>query len=129
MFIILLQVALGGAIGAVARFLVVTGTTRAFGAGFPMGTLAVNVAGSLAMGILAALLLGPRGNLVAHPAAPFLITGILGGFTTFSAFSLDALRLLEDGRIGSAALYVVLSVVLSLGACAVGLMMMRGSLT
>jgi CrcB protein len=125
MFITLLQVALGGAIGAVARFLVVTGTTRAFGTGFPMGTLAVNVAGSLAMGMLAALLLGPK----AHPAAPFLITGILGGFTTFSAFSLDALRLLEDGRIGSAALYVVLSVVLSLGACAAGLMMMRGSLT
>lgn len=126
MFIILLQVALGGAIGAVARFLVVTGAARAFGTGFPLGTLAVNVVGSLAMGLLAAVLLGPKG---ASPAAPFVITGLLGGFTTFSAFSLDALRLLEDGRIGSAALYVVLSVVLSLGGCAVGLMMMRGSLT
>ncbi len=125
MLITLLQVALGGAIGAAARFLVVTGAARAFGTGFPMGTLAVNVAGSLAMGILAAWLLGPK----ASPAAPFLITGVLGGFTTFSAFSLDALRLLETGRIGTAALYVTLSVVLSLGACAAGLMMMRGSLT
>jgi len=126
MFITLLQVALGGAIGAVARFLVVTGTARAFGTGFPMGTLAVNVAGSLAIGVLAAVLLWPKG---ASPAAPFLITGVLGGFTTFSAFSLDALRLVEDGRIGTAALYVVLSVVLSLAACAAGLMMVRGAVT
>lgn len=120
----LIQVALGGAIGAVARYLVATGAMRAFGAGFPMGTLAVNVAGSLAMGVLAALLLGPR----AHPAAPFLLTGLLGGFTTFSAFSLDALRLVEAGRIGSAALYVVLSVVLSLAACALGYMTVRGAI-
>lgn len=120
----LLQVALGGAIGAAARFLVVTGAARAFGAGFPIGTLAVNVAGSLAMGVLAALLLGAR----PHPAAPFLLTGVLGGFTTFSAFSLDALRLIEDGRLGTAALYVVLSGVLSLAACAAGLMMARGAM-
>lgn len=121
----LVQVALGGAIGAVARFLVVTGAARAFGPGFPIGTLAVNVAGSLVMGMLAALLLGPK----TAPAAPFLITGVLGGFTTFSAFSLDALRLVEDGRIGTAALYVVLSVVLSLGACALGLVATRGMMT
>lgn len=126
MFTTVLQVALGGAIGASARYLVVTGATRLFGTGFPLGTLAVNVAGSLAMGLLAAVLLGPKG---ASPAAPFVITGLLGGFTTFSAFSLDALRLLETGRFGTAALYIVLSVVLSLGACAAGLMMMRGSLT
>ena len=118
----LLQVALGGAIGASARFLVTTGTTRLFGAAFPMGTLAVNVAGSLAIGMLAAVLLGPKGQ---GGLAPFLITGILGGFTTFSAFSLDALRLLEAGRPGTAALYVVSSVVLSLGACALGLFLMR----
>ena len=121
----LAQVALGGAIGAVARFLVVSGATRFLGAHFPIGTLLVNVIGSLAMGVLAAFLLGPKGTA---PIAPFLLTGLLGGFTTFSAFSLDVIRLLEAGRLGSAALYVVGSVVLSILACGMGLWLVRGGL-
>ncbi len=119
----LAQVAAGGAIGASARYLVVAWATRFFGPGFPLGTLAVNVIGSLAIGALSVILLSPKGNAA---LSPLLITGVLGGFTTFSAFSLDVMRLIEAGRMGTAALYMVLSVVLSLVACALGMWMARG---
>ncbi len=113
-----LQVAIGGAIGSVARF----GMYRAMPAqGFPLATLAVNVAGSLVMGLLAAVL-AVRGGAW----TPLLLTGILGGFTTFSAFSLDALTLWERGQGAMAALYVAGSVLLSLLAVAVGLALGRG---
>ncbi|SDF42238.1 fluoride efflux transporter FluC [Limimaricola pyoseonensis] len=107
-------VALGGAVGASLRFLV--GQALAF----PLGTLAVNVAGSLAIGALWVGLSG-RGGLL----APLLVTGLLGGFTTFSAFSLDTLRLVEAGRAGAALAYASGSVILSLGACASGLWIAR----
>ena len=119
----LAQVAAGGAIGASARYLVVAWATRFFGAGFPLGTLVVNVIGSLAIGVFAVILLSPKGNA---PISPLLITGVLGGFTTFSAFSLDVIRLIEAGRMGTAALYMVLSVILSLLACVLGMWMARG---
>ena len=77
--------------------------------GFPVGTLCVNVLGSFAMGVLAVLLLDR-----ASPLAPFLLTGVLGGFTTFSAFSLDTLMLWERGQPGLALVYVILSVAASL---------------
>ena len=110
-------VALGGAIGAALRYL----TTLLWPA--PWGVLAINVAGSFAIGVLAVpLLLSERGP---HMLAPFLVTGVLGGFTTFSAFSLDTLRLVEGGRIGAALLYVGGSVGLSLLSCALGLWMGR----
>jgi CrcB protein len=106
-------VALGGALGAVLRHL----ATLVWPA--PWGVMAINVAGSFAIGALAVpLLLAERGP---HPLAPFLVTGILGGFTTFSAFSLDALRLVEGGRPGTALFYVGGSVALSLLACGLGL--------
>lgn len=115
-----LQVALGGAIGSVARF----GLVRAMpGPGFPAGTVLVNVAGSLAMGLLAALV-ASRGGLA---WAPFLMTGILGGFTTFSAFSLDALALWDRGPGALAVAYVAGSVILSLAAAALGLAIGRGA--
>ena len=116
MFITLSHVALGGAIGAVLRYL--TGLALAF----PFGTLAVNIIGSFLIGVLW-LALADRG-----PWAPLLITGILGGFTTFSAFSLDTLRLVETGRAPMAALYVLASVTLSLGACALGHVITKGAL-
>lgn len=100
-------VALGGALGASLRYLALLLWPA------PWGVLAVNVAGSLAIGMLAVRL--------PPAAAPFLITGVLGGFTTFSAFSLDALRMVEGGRLGAAALYVGGSVGLSLLACGLGL--------
>lgn len=120
---ILLHVALGGAIGSVARYLITYGASRACLPGFPVGTLVVNVVGSFAMGILF-ILITREGRL-----SPFVLTGILGGFTTFSAFSLDAFCLWERGQVGAAGLYVGLSVVLSLGALVAGVMLARGVLS
>ena len=115
----LAAVAAGGAIGALMRHLSVRWVTQAL-PGFPWGTLAVNVVGSALMGLLAAALMerfpGSWGRL-----APFLMTGVLGGFTTFSAFSLDALFLMERGRPLAAAGYVAGSVVLAVAALAGGL--------
>lgn len=109
----LFSVALGGAIGASLRHLVNVAGLRLAGAGFPWATFFVNVSGSFAMGVLAVQLSG-------HRAAPFLITGILGGFTTFSAFSLDTVTLWERAPV-LAAVYVVGSVGLSVGALVAGL--------
>lgn len=117
----LAQVALGGAIGASLRYLTGVATIRAFGPGFPWGTLVVNVLGSAAMGALVVILAQKSGTRY----APFLMTGILGGFTTFSAFSLDALTIYERGQIGLAAAYVAASVVLSLSGIVAGLFLAR----
>ena len=119
----LLQVALGGAIGASARYMVTTTTGRAFGTGFPIGTLVVNVLGSFLMGLLIVLLAEKSGNRF----APFTMTGILGGFTTFSAFSLDAITLYERGETTLAAVYVLASVILSLAAIILALHLFRGA--
>lgn len=115
MILAFLQVALGGAIGSAARYGVTLAAARM--TGLPLGTLAVNVAGSFLMGLLAATL-ALRGN---QHLAPFLLTGILGGFTTFSAFSLDTLTLWERGEAGLALAYVFGSVLLSLLAIIAGL--------
>ena len=119
----LIQVALGGAIGASGRYLTGVATIRLMGPGYPWGTLAVNVVGSFAMGALIVVLAHTSGTKF----APFLMTGILGGFTTFSAFSLDAVTLYERGQIGLAAGYVVASVVLSLAALGLGLLTARAA--
>ena len=116
------QVALGGAFGAVARYITTLAATRALGAEFPYGTVIVNVLGSFAMGVLFVLLM-ERG-LSRH--APLLLTGVLGGFTTFSAFSLETLVLVERGHSGAAVLYVAASVGLSLLAVIGGLALARG---
>ena len=117
----LFQVALGGAIGAALRSLTNVSALRLFGPGFPVATLIVNVAGSFLMGVLVVVLARKGGNHL----APFLMTGILGGFTTFSAFSLDALTLWERGQAASAFTYVAASVILSLAAIAAGLALAR----
>jgi CrcB protein len=117
-------VALGGAIGAGCRHLVNLGALRLFGPNFPIGTLTVNVVGGLLMGILAGyfalVYTGGGQNL-----RLLLTTGILGGFTTFSAFSLDAWLLWERGDVAQALVYVLLSVLLSIGALVAGLFLMR----
>lgn len=114
-----LLVALGGAIGSVARFGVGVAAARWFGLAFPWGTLAVNVIGGLVMGLMAARIAPDDENL--H----LLIgTGLLGGFTTFSAFSLETVRLMEH-QPGLAALYAAASVALSIGACWLGLILGR----
>ncbi|CTQ68486.1 fluoride efflux transporter CrcB [Roseibium alexandrii] len=120
----LLLVMIGGGFGAGGRHLVSMATLRLFGPGFPVGTLAVNVIGSLAMGLFI-------GWLVKHEAAHlqplryFLATGLLGGFTTFSAFSLDTSVLWERGDTMLALIYVAGSVVLSILAVFAGLAVMR----
>jgi len=124
MFTTLLSVALGGAIGASARYLVSVGTMRLMGPGFPWGTLAVNIVGSFLMGVLIVVLAHKGGIRM----APFLVTGVLGGFTTFSAFSLDAITLFERGATGQAAAYVAASVVLSLAAIMLAMALARGIL-
>ncbi len=121
----LLLVFLGSGIGGAARYGVNVWSLKAFGPQFPAGTLIVNVAGGLAMGLIAGWLAFRASVPWSQDLRLFLTTGILGGFTTFSAFSLDAVTLIERGDYGAAALYVVLSVVLSIAAVAVGLAVIR----
>ncbi|WP_238365577.1 fluoride efflux transporter CrcB [Mesobacterium pallidum] len=121
MSLTLIYVALGGALGATARYLTGLAAVRVMGHGFPYGTLTVNVVGSFLMGGIVVLL----GHFGANRYAPFLMTGLLGGFTTFSAFSLDAITLYERGAVGLAATYVTASVVLSLAALFAGLILAR----
>lgn len=113
----LAQVALGGALGASARYLAGVAALRFLGPGFPWATFGVNVLGSFFMGVLVVVLAHKGGNAL----APLLMTGLLGGFTTFSAFSLDAVTLFERGQAGLAAAYVLGSVVLALAGLAAGL--------
>jgi CrcB protein len=117
-------VALGGAIGASGRHLVNLLTLRLFGSGFPVGTLAVNVVGGLLMGCLAGFLaLKTSGG--GQSLRLFLGTGILGGFTTFSAFSLDAVSLWQRGDLAAASAYVLASVLLSILALLAGVSLVR----
>jgi CrcB protein len=117
----IVQVALGGALGASGRYLTGIAMSRLLGKSFPWGTLTVNILGSFLMGVLIVML----GNVFGNRFAPLLTTGVLGGFTTFSTFSLDAVTLYERGQVGLAALYVGASVVVSLAALFAGLMMAR----
>ena len=113
----------GGALGAGARYLVYLEVTRHWGANFPWATLTVNVVGSLVIGILAALLLEKWPDTV--ELRVFLITGILGGFTTFSAFSFDVMTLAERSEAMNALYYIASSVALSILACWAGLAVVR----
>lgn len=117
-------VALGGAIGASLRYLIGLAVIRFWTGPFPVAILSVNVLGSFLMG-LCVVYLGQRG--LSH-LSPFLMTGVLGGFTTFSAFSLETYTLFERGEVGSAALYVVLSVVLSIAGLVLGVGLARAAL-
>lgn len=121
MILTVLQVALGGALGASGRYLTGLAMSRLLGKGFPWGTLTVNILGSFAMGVVVVLLANTAGNRF----APFLMTGVLGGFTTFSAFSLDFATLYERGDIAQAGLYVAVSVAVSLAALFAGLSVTR----
>lgn len=121
-----LLVFLGAGLGGVARHLVNLGCARACGTDFPWGTLAVNVVGSLLMGLIVGWLAFRAGAGWSQHARLFLTTGVLGGFTTFSAFSLDAMLLVERGSLGAAAAYVGSSVAVSIAALATGLALVRG---
>ncbi len=116
-------VAAGGAVGSVARYLVGVWSVRVLGLAFPWGTLIVNLVGSFAIGLLAELI--ARRFNASMELRLLLVTGFLGGFTTFSAFSLDTIALYERGQVTTAAVYVLASVVLSLAATFAGMAAIR----
>ena len=118
-----LIVFVGAGIGGALRHGVNVGSARIFGYGFPVGTLVVNVVGSLAMGVLAGYF-AHRTGLNQHLRL-FLTTGVLGGFTTFSAFSLDTALLIERNAFAQAAIYILASVAISLLAVFAGLALFR----
>lgn len=118
-----LIVFLGAGIGGALRHAVNVATLAVFGPGFPLGTLIVNITGSFVMGLFAGWF-----ALKADPGAAwrlFLATGVLGGFTTFSAFSLDAALMLERSNHWMAAGYILLSVLLAITALFAGLLLVR----
>lgn len=122
MILTLVQVALGGALGACCRYLTNVGMKALMGIGFPWGTLTANVVGSFLMGALVIVLERKGGTHL----VPLVMTGFLGGFTTFSAFSLDAVFLMEEGRTAVALAYMTASVLVSVGALVAGLALARG---
>jgi len=118
-----LLVFFGGGLGASLRHFVNVTSARAFGTAFPWGTFIINITGSTVMGLIAGYL-AFKGE-ASQPWRLFLMTGILGGYTTFSAFSLDAGLLYERGELGLAAAYVLGSVALSIAGLFAGLALVR----
>jgi fluoride exporter len=116
-------VALGGALGSVSRFLLGPALQRAFSATFPIGTLFINILGSFVLGFV--MRLAVEGINVTPEARAFIAVGFCGGFTTFSTFTYEAIRLLEDGEGARAAMYILASVLLSLAAAFLGLVAAR----
>ncbi|MCY4305252.1 MAG: fluoride efflux transporter CrcB [Aestuariivita sp.] len=126
MFSTVIQVAIGGAIGAVLRYTAGLGLIRFIGhTEIPLGVLFVNIVGSCLLGIFAAT--ATQRDFAVF--SPFVVTGLLGGFTTFSAFSLETFTLIEKGQLVLAVLYVFLSVVGSISGLMTGFWLMRISLT
>lgn len=121
----ILLVFVGAGFGGVLRHLVNITAPRLVGYGFPLGTLFINMLGSFLIGCVAGWLAFKAGESWSQHARLFVVTGILGGFTTFSAFSLETALLVERGEMGLAALYVAGSVGLSLVAVFAGLALIR----
>lgn len=119
----ILLVMAGGAIGAALRYLLSQASLRTLGPGWPWGTFAANVLGGLAMGLLAGWLAARAAG--GEPIRLFVAVGILGGFTTFSAFSLETMLMIERGDWMPALFYAFLSVAASVGALAIGLSIAR----
>jgi CrcB protein len=118
-----LLVAIGGAIGSLLRYYVGIWSLKAAGPSFPWGTLTVNVVGGFLIGLFAELIARKLGGSM--ELRLLLITGFLGGFTTFSAFSLDTILLLERGAFVTAITYILISVAVSLAAVFAGLSLVR----
>jgi CrcB protein len=120
-------VALGSAVGGVARYLLAAFVQQRVGLNFPTGTLVVNISGSLLLGFLWRYALGT--DVITPEARALLTTGFCGGYTTFSTFSYETMVLLEDGQSARAGVYVVLSVLLSLAGAWLGIAGARALLT
>ncbi len=120
---LILAVALGGAIGSVARYLVGIGSGKLFGMTFPWGTLIINFTGSFLIGAFIGLF-ATKWDLP-QAARVFLTVGICGGYTTFSTFSLDAFYLMERGELLASTAYMIGSVVLSVGALVAAIHLVR----
>lgn len=116
-------VAVGGAVGSLLRYYIGLSAVRVAGPNFPWGTLTVNIVGCFLIGLIAEMITLKYGEAV--PLRLLLITGFLGGFTTFSAFSLDTIVLMENGNVAGAIVYVVSSVGVSLVAVLAGLALAR----
>ena len=119
----IVAIALGGAVGAVLRFVVANGVNQWFGKNLPYGTLTVNVVGSLAIGVLVVVF--TERALLDSPLAKGLMVGVLGAFTTFSTFSLDTFTLLAQGELLRAGLNVLLNVMLCLLGVSLGVLVGR----
>ncbi|MBB3946952.1 CrcB protein [Rhizobium skierniewicense] len=116
-------VAFGGAIGSVARYLVGVWSVRLAGPNFPWGTMTVNIVGAFLIGLLVEVV--ARRFDASAEIRVFVVTGVLGGFTTWSSFTLDAVALFERGDVGQAALYLAGSLTLSFTAIFAGLALGR----
>ena len=117
-------VALGGAFGSVCRYLLNIGATKALGFGFPYGTLSANAVGGFLMGVLVGVL-ALRGGADQEKWRLLLGVGVLGGFTTFSSFSLEAGLMIERRQLELAALYILTSLAAAIGGLFLGLLLMR----
>jgi CrcB protein len=117
-------VAIGGAFGSVCRYLLNIGATRVLGPGFPYGTLSANAIGGFLMGVLVGVL-ALRGGADQEKWRLLLGVGVLGGFTTFSSFSLEAGLMIERRQLEIAALYILTSVIAAVGGLFLGLLLMR----
>lgn len=121
-----MMAATGGALGSVLRIIISTGVARWTGEEFPFGTIVVNATGALVMGMVAGFGQSEPGKLlVSEPARTFLMIGVLGGYTTFSSFSLQTFLLLEQGNILGAFLNILLSVFLCVAGIWLGFSMIR----
>jgi CrcB protein len=120
----ILLVGAGGAVGSICRYLLNIASTRAFGPGFPYGTLAANVLGGLLMGSLVGVL-ALRGGADQERWRLLLGVGVLGGFTTFSSFSLETALMIQRRQLDVAAVYAVTSVIAAIGGLFLGLFLMR----
>lgn len=120
---LVLSIALGGALGAVSRHFIAQRVAAAFGLAFPFGTLVVNVLGSFLLGLMVSLF--AEKYALSQEVRGFLTVGLLGGFTTFSAFTMETMLLFERHTLGLAVLYVIASVGLAVVAMFAGIALGR----
>ena len=121
-----LWVAIGGAVGSVARYALGSAVASRVGRDLPWGTLTINASGSLLIGVILTWLV--ERDVGATTWRPLIVVGVLGGYTTFSAFSYEVVALADDGRYGRAAGYAIASLVLGIATCAVGVGLTRAAM-